>query len=111
MAGSTHRHRCSLQRSITIDKLIDIHERVLPLVNQISSILVQAGAEHVQDHIKPGVALPDDTEVAELIPMLVQFRTQAVAAVTATLASSIESTTEELSAGYWPTTSTRPPTP
>jgi DNA-binding transcriptional MerR regulator len=84
------------QYGITIDKLIDIHERVLPLVDQISSILVQAGAEHVQDHIKPGVALPDDTEVAELITMLVQFRTQAVAAVTATLASSIESTIEEL---------------
>jgi len=41
------------QYGITIDKLIDIHERVLPLVNQISSILVQAGAEHVQDHINP----------------------------------------------------------
>jgi DNA-binding transcriptional MerR regulator len=84
------------QYGITIDKLIDIHERVLPLVNQISSVLVQAGAEHVQDHIKPGVALPDDTEVAELITMLVQFRTQAVAAVTATLASSIETTIEGL---------------
>jgi DNA-binding transcriptional MerR regulator len=81
---------------ITIDKLIDIHEQVFPLVDQISSILVNAGAEHVQDRIKPGVALPDDTEVAELITMLVQFRTQAVAAVTSTLASSIESTIEEL---------------
>jgi DNA-binding transcriptional MerR regulator len=80
----------------TIDKLIDIHEQVLPLVNQISSILVQAGAEHVQEVIKPGEALPNDTEVAELITMLVQFRTQAVAAVTATLASSIESTIEGL---------------
>jgi DNA-binding transcriptional MerR regulator len=81
---------------VSIDKLIDIHEQVLPLVNQISAILVQAGAEHVQDRIKPGVGLPDDTEVAELITMLVRFRTQAVAAVTATLASSIESTIEEL---------------
>jgi DNA-binding transcriptional MerR regulator len=81
---------------ITIDKLIDIHEQVLPLVDQISAILVQAGAEHVQDRIKPGEALPDDTEVAELITMLVRFRTQAVAAVTATLASSIETTIEEL---------------
>lgn len=84
------------QYGFTIDKLIDIHERVLPLVDQISSILVNAGAEHVQDLIKPGEALPDDTQVAELITMLVQFRTQAVAAVTATLASSIESTIEEL---------------
>ena len=81
---------------ITIDKLIDIHERVLPLVDQIGAILVQAGAEHVQDRIKPGEALPDDTEVAELITMLVRFRTQAVAAVTATLASSIETTIEDL---------------
>ena len=84
------------QYGFTIDKLIDIHQRVLPLVDQISSILVNAGAEHVQDLIKPGEALPDDTQVAELITMLVQFRTQAVAAVTATLASSIESTIEEL---------------
>ena len=60
------------------------------------SILVQAGAEHVQDLIKPGAALPDDTKVAELITMLVRFRTQAVASVTATLASSIETTIEEL---------------
>ena len=67
-----------------------------PLIDQISSILVQAGAEHVQDRIKPGVSLPDDTEVAELITMLVRFRTQAVASVTATLASSIETTIEEL---------------
>lgn len=81
---------------ITIDKLIDIHQQIEPLVDQISSILVRAGAEHVQDRIKPGEALPDDTEVAELITMLVQFRTQAVAAVTATLASSIESTIEGL---------------
>jgi DNA-binding transcriptional MerR regulator len=84
------------QYGVTIDKLIDIHERVLPLVDQISAILVQAGAEHVEDRIKPGEALPDDTEIAELITMLVQFRTQAVAAVTATLASSIESTIEEV---------------
>jgi DNA-binding transcriptional MerR regulator len=81
---------------LSIGKLIDIHEQVLPLIDQISSILVQAGAEHVKDRIKPGVSLPDDTEVAELITMLVRFRTQAVASVTATLASSIETTIEEL---------------
>ncbi len=44
--------------------------------------------------INPGAALPPDTEVAELITMLVRFRTQAVAAVSATLAFSIESTIE-----------------
>ena len=81
---------------ITFDTLIDIHEQVLPHIADISRILVQAGAEHVLKKIKPGESLPDDTEVAELITMLVRFRTQAVASVTATLAHSIETTIESL---------------
>lgn len=81
---------------VHIDKLIDIHEQVLPHINEISGILVRAGAEHVLGRIKPGESLPADTEVAELITMLVRFRTQAVAAVTGTLAHSIESTIESM---------------
>lgn len=81
---------------VSFDKLIDLHEQIVPLVDQISEMLVQAGAEHVANRIKPGEALPADTEIAELITMLVRFRTQAVASVTATLASSIESTIESL---------------
>jgi hypothetical protein len=46
--------------------------------------------------IKPGEALPKDPEIAELITMLVRFRTQAVASVAGTLASSIESAIETL---------------
>lgn len=79
-----------------LDKLIDLHEHIVPLIDQISEMLVRAGAEHVADRIKPREALPADTEIAELITMLVRFRTQAVASVTATLASSIESTIESL---------------
>src|ERR1700761_3830518 len=81
---------------LSMDKLIDLHEHIVPLVDQISEMLVRAGAEHVADRIKPREALPADTEIAELITMLVRFRTQAVASVTATLASSIESTIESL---------------
>jgi DNA-binding transcriptional MerR regulator len=77
------------------DKLIDIHEQVSPMIDEISAVLVHAGVEQVQDIIKPGRALPGDTEVAELITMLVRFRTQAVASVAATLAASIESTIED----------------
>ena len=79
-----------------MDKLVDLHEQIVPLIDQISEMLVRAGAEHVADRIKPREALPADTEIAELITMLVRFRTQAVASVTATLASSIESTIESL---------------
>jgi DNA-binding transcriptional MerR regulator len=81
---------------MSMDKLIDLHEQIVPLIDQISEMLVRAGAEHVADRIKPREALPADTEIAELITMLVRFRTQAVASVTATLASSIESTIESL---------------
>jgi DNA-binding transcriptional MerR regulator len=84
------------QYGVATDKLIDIHEQVTPLLDQISGILVRAGVEEVLHRINPGAALPPDTEVAELITMLVRFRTQAVAAVSATLAFSIESTIESV---------------
>src|SRR5947209_5726675 len=81
---------------VSMDKLIDLHEHIVPLIDQISEMLVRASAEHVADRIKPREALPADTEIAELITMLVRFRTQAVASVTATFASSIETTIESL---------------
>lgn len=81
---------------VELDKLVDLHERIVPEIDKISDMLVRAGAEHVMDRIKPGQALPPDAEIAELITMLVRFRTQAVATVTATLASSIESNIESL---------------
>jgi DNA-binding transcriptional MerR regulator len=84
------------QYGVPIDTLIDVHEKVLPHLDAISSILVHAGVDQVAGRIKPGESLPPDTEVAELITMLVRFRTQAVAAVSATLASSIESTIESV---------------
>lgn len=79
---------------VSYDKLIGIHEQVSPLLDQISAILVQAGVEEVVDKINPGAAMPDDVKVAELITTLVRFRTQAVKAVSATLAFSVESAVE-----------------
>jgi DNA-binding transcriptional MerR regulator len=81
---------------VKLDKLIDLHEQIVPEIDKISDLLVRAGAEHVLDRIKPGQGLPPDAEIAELITMLVRFRTQAVATVTATLASSIESNIESV---------------
>ncbi|ULN53875.1 MerR family transcriptional regulator [Mycolicibacillus parakoreensis] len=81
---------------VDIETLIDLHEQILPHLDAVSDLLVRAGADHVLGRINPGEALPEDTEIAELITMLVRFRTQAVASVTATLASSIESTIESM---------------
>ncbi|EUA18342.1 merR HTH regulatory family protein [Mycobacterium xenopi 3993] len=38
---------------VSLDKLIDLHEQIVPLVDQISEMLVRAGAEHVAGRIKP----------------------------------------------------------
>lgn len=84
------------QYGIGTDRHVDIHEQISPLIDEISGILVRAGVDHVRTRINPGAALSPDTEVAELITMLVRFRTQAVAAVSATLAFSIESTIESV---------------
>jgi DNA-binding transcriptional MerR regulator len=84
---------------ISIDKLIDVHEQIVPHIDQISGILVRTGAEHVATRLAPGEALPEDTEIAELITMLIRFRTQAVASVTATLTASIEATIESMVGG------------
>jgi DNA-binding transcriptional MerR regulator len=82
------------QYGVSTDKLIGLHEQIAPLVDQISGLLVQAGIEEALHRINPGAALPPDTEIAELLTMLVRFRTQAVSAVSSTLAFSIESTIE-----------------
>ena len=84
------------QYGVATDELIDIHEQIAPLVDQISDILVRAGVEHIGDRLNPGAELPPDTEMAEMITMLVRFRTVAVSAVTATLASSIEANVESV---------------
>lgn len=84
------------QFGVATDKLIDLHVRIAPLIDQISGMLVQAGVDEVLHRINPGAPLPPDTEIAELITMLVRFRTQAVSAVSATLAFSIESTIESV---------------
>src|SRR5271166_5144278 len=60
---------------VKLDKLIDLHEQIVPEIDKISDMLVRAGAEHVMDRIKPGEPLPADAEIAELITMLVHFRT------------------------------------
>lgn len=84
------------KHGVALDKLIDVHVQVSPLLDQISQILVQAGLDEVVDKINPGAAMPDDVEVAELITTLVRFRTHAVSAVGATLAFSIESAVESV---------------
>jgi hypothetical protein len=84
------------QYGVTVATLIDIYEKTTPLVDQISAILVQAGVEHIGERLNPGSPLPPDTEVAEMITMLVRFRTQAVSSVTASLAFSIESRVESV---------------
>ena len=89
--GPDHLERMDRLESIVEGIVSRMPEALAPLAERFRSQRAR-----VREIIKPGESLPDDTEVAELITMLVRFRTQAVAAVTATLAGSIESTIESL---------------
>lgn len=84
------------QYGVALGTLIDLHEQIAPLIDQISGILVRAGVDHVGERLTPGSPLPPDPEVTEMITMLVRFRTQAVSAVSSTLAFSIESRVESV---------------
>ncbi|MEO8816504.1 MAG: MerR family transcriptional regulator [Mycobacterium sp.] len=79
---------------ISMDKLIDVHDQVLPHIEAISDLLINAGAEHAATLI-PAAGMPiEDGEIAEFIATLIGFRTLAVASVSGTLAATIESTIE-----------------
>ena len=84
------------QYGVGTDKLIDLHEQIAAADRPDQRHAGAGGSRTRRTGSSRAQALPADTEIAELITMLVRFRTQAVAAVTATLASSIESTIESL---------------
>jgi DNA-binding transcriptional MerR regulator len=88
------------QYGMSIDRVIDVHEKVTPKIEEISRILVEAGAQHVAGQFDPTGGLPDNTDLAELVTMLVQFRSLAVSSVTASLAASIETTVESVVGDY-----------
>ncbi|WP_341928087.1 MerR family transcriptional regulator [Nocardioides psychrotolerans] len=79
--------------------VLAVHQKVLPSLDQISQVLVKAGAAHVAEHFT-GDAPPTSDEIARLVTMLTRFRALAMASVAATLAASIEETIEDLLADY-----------
>ncbi|NMN94219.1 MerR family transcriptional regulator [Antrihabitans stalactiti] len=81
---------------LSTDLVLDVHEKVTPRLEEISRILVEAGALHVAGRFDPKGGLPDNTDIAELVTMLVQFRSLALTSVTETLAASIETTIESV---------------
>ena len=79
--------------------VIDLHERVAPLVDQISALLVEAGAQQVAPHL-PAPSQVSDRSIGELVQMMIRFRTLAMDSVTATLAHSVERQVEERLGDY-----------
>jgi DNA-binding transcriptional MerR regulator len=78
-----------------MDTVLHVHERIEPMLDEISSILVNAGAAHVAESMTTD-SVTDSEDLAGLIAMLVRFRALAMTSVTATLAHSLETTIEKL---------------
>ena len=77
--------------------LLDVHRRIGPKVDEISAILVGAGAGQLGPRFERP---PTSADVDELVTMLTRWRTLALTSVAATLAQSIEDTIEGLLAAY-----------
>lgn len=84
---------------MSLATLLEVHSKVVPAVDRISQILVTAGAAHVASTFETTGA-PSNADVGELVQMLTRFRALAMTSVTATLASSIDRTIEELLTEY-----------
>lgn len=79
--------------------VVALHERLAPMLDEISRLLVEAGARHVAATMQLDQPLTD-VRVEELVTMLLRFRTLAMDSVTATLAHSIEARIEKLLGDY-----------
>ena len=84
---------------MAMDTVLDLHERIQPQLDDVSRLLVQAGADHLGRRFGPDNP-PSPDDITELLSMLIRFRTLAMTSVTATLAASIERTIERALANY-----------
>lgn len=80
-------------------QLVEVHRAVVPEVDAITEILVNAGAQHVAHMFEIGSA-PTTGDLADLVELLQRFRSLAMTSVAATLAESIDRTVEALLADY-----------
>jgi DNA-binding transcriptional MerR regulator len=81
------------------ERLIALHRAIVPEVDRVGELLVNAGAEFLAPMLASDEA-PSAADVDELVAVLNRFRTLAMTAVSATLAVSIERTIEGLLADY-----------
>lgn len=84
---------------MSTDTLIALHLAIEPAVDRISELLVGTGAKHLAPRFVTDTA-PTGADVAELVEVLTRFRALAMTSVTATLATSIEKTVENLLSEY-----------
>ncbi len=84
------------QYGMGLDQQIDVYEKVLPHIEEISRILVESGAQMVTARLESGGKQLDDAQIRELLTLLVKLRTYSVSSVHDTLAVSIEATIESM---------------
>ncbi|OHU30865.1 MerR family transcriptional regulator [Mycobacteroides franklinii] len=84
------------QYGMGLDQQIDVYEKVLPHIEEISCILVESGAHMVTARLESGGKQLDDAQIRELLTLLVKLRTYSVSSVRDTLAVSIEATIESM---------------
>ena len=77
--------------------VIALHERLVPLLEEVSRALVEAGAAHVATRLP---AEPDEAAINDLVADVVRYRTLASDSVTATLEHALERRMEAVLTDY-----------
>jgi DNA-binding transcriptional MerR regulator len=93
----------------SMDLAIDLHERIAPMLDEISRVLVETGAAQVASRLPTSDQLTDRS-VSELVTMMIRFRTLAMDSVMGTLAHAIEERIERLLGDYLAHLAGTPPT-
>lgn len=79
--------------------VLDLHERIAGQLDDVSRVLVAAGARQVADQL-PAAGELDEQDVTALVETMLRFRTLALDSATATLAHAIEQRIEALLGDY-----------
>ena len=78
---------------MAMDDVIAVHEQIAPMLDEISRILVEAGARYVAPRM-PAPAQVSDRSMGDLVTLMIRFRTIAMDSAMATLAHAVEQRVE-----------------
>ena len=87
------------KHGLTTERLLEVHTAIVPEIDRITAILVEAGVRHFLPLFEAD-GTPAAGDIAHLVDLLQRFRALTMSSVNATLSDSLDHTIEGLLADY-----------